>query len=100
MFVVIVKIEVDAENQRMFNNAAKKQAEVTLDRERGCLKYDVCTDLRRKSNFMLLQEYESKEAYDFHLKSEHYTTFDQITATWVAMRMVELWEKEPPIPKV
>ncbi len=97
MFIVIVKIEVDSENERMFNMAAKKQAEVSLDREKGCLKFDICTDPRRRSNFLLMQEYHSNDAYDLHLMSDHHMTFDQITAPWVAMKSIEMWEKELPL---
>ncbi|MEM7301670.1 MAG: putative quinol monooxygenase [Pseudomonadota bacterium] len=96
MIVVTVKIEVDAEHQSMFKNAALKQAEVTLDRETGCLKFEVYTDPRRRSNFLLLETYESQGAYDHHLVSEHYRTFDQISAPWVAMKEVEIWELEIP----
>jgi quinol monooxygenase YgiN len=100
MFVATVTMEVDYEYQAMFHNAAMKQAEVTLDREVGCMQFDVSFYPNRKSICFMYQVYETQAAYDHHLMSDHYITFDQITAPWVASRKVEIWDREEPLPQV
>ena len=100
MFVAAVTIEVDSENEAMFFNAAMKQAEVTLEREVGCLQYDVCFYPNRKNICFMYQVFETQAAYDHHLTTDHYNTFDQITAPWVASRKVEIWERQEPFAQV
>ncbi len=98
MFVATITIEVDSENQSMFHNAVMKQAEITLEREVGCLQFEVSFHPSRKSICFMYQVYETQSAYDHHLLSDHHLTFDQITAPWVASRKVEVWEREEPLP--
>lgn len=97
MFVVTITTDVDAENEAMFHNAAMKQAEITLGREVGCLQYDVSFNPDRRHICFTYQVYETSDAYDHHLLSEYYKTFDQITMPWVASKKVEIWERGEPL---
>ncbi len=96
MFVATITIEVDAENESIFHNAAMKQAEVSLAREVGCIQYDVSFHPTRKSICFMYQVYDSQAAYDHHLLSDHYSNFDQITLPWVASKKVDIWERAEP----
>ncbi len=96
MFVVTVALEVDSEYQSVFQNAAMKQAEITLEREVGCMQFDVCFHPSRKTMCFIYQVFETEAAYGHHLMSDHYDTFDQISAPWIASKKVEIWERQTP----
>ncbi len=96
MFVVTITIEVDAQDEAIFRNAAMKQAEVTLSREVGCIQFDVSFNPSRQNICFMYLVFESPAAYDHHLLSDHYSTFDQISLPWIASKSVEIWERREP----
>ena len=43
----------------------------TLDK--GCIRYELCQDLGNPNKFMMVEQWESQEALDAHMKAEHFT---------------------------
>ena len=60
----------------------KKLAKITLEKEKGCIKYNVTRQISHpatrgesKYNILLTQEYVNVEAFDNHCKSQHVADF-------------------------
>lgn len=81
--VLVVSEWLSKENndQKLFESF-KKLASLTLEKEQGCLKYNVTRQIshpgtkgQSKYTILLIQEYVNIEAFDSHCKSEHVSDF-------------------------
>ena len=54
----------------------------TSQRERGCLGYDLLMNEHDESEFVFLEEWENKEAFDKHGKSSH---IESVEGKWVGL---------------
>ena len=81
--VLVVSEWLSKENQeqKLFESF-KKLASLTLEKEKGCVKYNVTRQITHpgskgdsKYNILLIQEYVNIEAFDMHCKSEHVAEF-------------------------
>ncbi len=81
VFVVSEWLAKKNQENALFD-AFKKLARITLEKEKGCLKYNVTRQISHpatrgesKYHILLTQEYVSVEAFDNHCKSEHVADF-------------------------
>lgn len=63
---------------KMIDNAA-----TSLANEPGCLQFDVATDDARPDDVFLYEVYTDPEAFDAHLASAHYISFDAATTPMI-----------------
>ncbi|GJL83774.1 MAG: antibiotic biosynthesis monooxygenase [marine bacterium B5-7] len=89
MFVITVWFEVNASSQEEFAAALRQQADNSLTREADCLRFDVCRDPSRNEWFFLYEIYRDKAAFDRHLQSEHFKSFDASAAQMVVSKEVK-----------
>ena len=78
LLVVIVEMDVDPQHYQDFMELLKRNAARSLDREDGCLMFDVCApDIRQDPPSVLLYKvYASDEAFERHLEAKHFKVFD------------------------
>ena len=91
MFVVAALFEVEKGKESIFREAILRNAATSLRDEPGCHRFDVCFDDGERRCF-LYELYEDEAAFDAHVKSDHFRTFDEATASAVADRRVETYQ--------
>ena len=88
MFVITVDFEIKSEFVNEFRNRVLQQAKDSLNNEEKCLMFDVCKDEKNTNKVFLYEIYQDKDAFDYHLKSDHYLSFDKDVKNWVTKKIV------------
>jgi len=88
MFVVTVDFEIKSEYINEFRSRVSQQAKDSLNNEEKCFIFDVCYDEKNTNKVFLYEIYQDKEAFDYHLKSDHYLSFDKDVENWVTKKIV------------
>ena len=88
MFVVTVDFEIKSEYINEFRSRVLQQAKDSLNNEEKCLIFDVCYDEKNTNKVFLYEIYQDKEAFNYHLKSDHYLSFDKDVENWVTKKIV------------
>ncbi len=90
MFVVVVDFTIkdgmmDAFLQLMIENAQKSR-----ETEPGCQLFDVC---REGNDIFLYEIYDDRPAFDAHLATDHFKSFDAAVAEMVAHKSVRTFDE-------
>lgn len=93
MFVVVVRFEIKPSAWDQFLPAMKENARLSLEREPGCRQFDVCTSAAALHTVFLYEVYDSEEAFQAHLASDHFLQFNAQTAEWLVSKQVETWTR-------
>ncbi|MFL2820979.1 MAG: antibiotic biosynthesis monooxygenase [Alphaproteobacteria bacterium] len=88
MFVITVDFEIKSEFVNEFRNRVLQQAKDSLNNEKQCFIFDVCFDEKNTNKVFLYEIYQDKDAFDYHLKSDHYLSFDKDVKNWVTKKIV------------
>lgn len=72
MIKVVAKNYMKSDRLSEVIDLCKELVEETR-KEDGCIKYELYQDSEDSSILTMIEEWESKEALDLHLKSEHFT---------------------------
>ena len=88
MFVITVDFEIKSEFVNEFRNRVLQQAKDSLNNEEKCLVFDVCFDEKNTNKIFLYEIYQNEDAFDYHLKSDHYLSFDKDVKNWVTKKTV------------
>lgn len=96
MYVITVSFTVKPEHVEAFAGAMETQAGTSLEDEEGCVQFDVCTDPDDPTLFFLYEIYVDRAAFDAHLASAHFETFDATVAPWIASKTVHAYERAWP----
>ena len=91
--LVIFKI-IDGEMPR-FLERMQQQARDSLELEPECQRFDVCVDPGDSQKVLLYEIYENKAAFESHLESDHFKSFDHDVAEIVVDRKIEIYHKLP-----
>ena len=91
MYVVTVTFKIDAKHQDEFSKAMLLQAKNSLELEADCHQFDVCHDPENPCVVFLYEIYTNKEAFQLHLQSDHFKSFDANTRSWVEEKTVNTW---------
>ena len=51
---------------------AKELVEKTNELDKGCIKYELCRDVKDPQRFVMLEEWEDQNALDEHMKAKHF----------------------------
>ena len=88
MFVITVDFEIKSEFVNEFRNRVLQQARDSLNNEGKCFTFDVSFDEKNTNKVFLYEIYQDKDAFDYHLKSDHYLSFDKDVKNWVTKKTV------------
>lgn len=83
MYIVCVTVFVKPGQEDSFIRAIEKNHRGSLG-EPGCLRFDVLRAEDDPSRFFLYEVYRDKDAFAAHQKTEHYLTWRQEVADWMA----------------
>ena len=90
-FAVCVAFEISGKMVPEFTDLLRQNARDSLLREPGCLQFDICTDSSDPCEFFLYEVYDSPEAFDNHLKSNHFKTFDAAVSSMIINKQVKTY---------
>jgi autoinducer 2-degrading protein len=92
MFAVTVSLRLYEGTAQTFMPLLKKNARQSLENEPGCIRFDICSDPQRPEDVFLYELYETPAAFQVHLKTQHFLTFDRETAAMVAEKTIATFE--------
>ncbi|MDP9174950.1 MAG: antibiotic biosynthesis monooxygenase [Planctomycetota bacterium] len=72
-----------------------KQAATSLETETACQRFDVCLDPDDRCRVFLYEIYDDRQAFDLHLKTPHFLSFNSAVSPWVADKRVRLLDVAP-----
>lgn len=90
MYVVTVTIHIKDGRIDDFMPLMTKNARASLADEDECHQFDVCRD---GHEVFLYEVYENRAAFELHLESEHFLTFDTAIAEMVEARAVRVYDE-------
>ncbi len=91
MHVVTVTFEVNPEKASDFRQAVLAQARNSLRKEEQCRRFDVCINSDRPERIFLYEIYDNAEAFQAHVGSNHFKSFDATVRPWLRDKLVESW---------
>jgi quinol monooxygenase YgiN len=96
MYVVTVQFTLDSRHTGSFIPLMLENARVSRETELGCRQFDVCRDPAQLESVFLYEVYDSRAAFEQHLKTIHYQSFDHATSGMVAGKQVHVYERLDP----
>ena len=77
MIALVVTIESPPEHRDRFLEAIAEQASASLEREPGCLRFDVCAVADDENRFILYEVYADVASYEAHGQTEHFARWSR-----------------------
>ena len=93
MFVVTVDFLIKQDHVSSFVKAMKKQAYNSLNNVEGCLQFDVCHDPGNRRRIFLYEVYTDSDAFELHLKTDHFHEFNRTVGDWTESKSDHKWER-------
>lgn len=93
-FAITVTFEIDEESLGKFLPLMHENAKASVHDELGCLRFDVLVPEQQSTPpiVFLYEVYESRSAFDFHLTSPHFLSFDAATRNMIIAKSVVQYE--------
>jgi quinol monooxygenase YgiN len=91
MLIVTVRFVVKQQHLSMFTPRMRQQARDSLEREPGCRRFDIGADAADPRKIFLYEIYDDATAFDAHLASAHFQSFNADTQDWIESKTVERW---------
>jgi len=83
LIALFVTLQVHAAHRERFLAAITSQGAVSLEREPGCLQFDICVDTADPNRFLLYEVYEDSAAFDAHRETPHFAVWQEAAAECV-----------------
>jgi quinol monooxygenase YgiN len=93
MFVVTVTFVLKPGTMAAFMPLMRRQAADSLERESACRQFDILTDAGRPDLVFLYEVYDDRAAFDAHLASAHFVSFDTAVRPMIADKQVSTWTR-------
>ena len=65
-----------------------QQATLSLRNEPACKHFDVCSDPEKPNEVFLYELYDDAQAFETHLKTQHFIEFDKAVSDMITSKMV------------
>jgi len=78
MFVMLVQLQIKSELVDEFRAAILKNAELSVQRDPGCLRFDVLQHQDDPTNWYLYEVYDKEQAWVDHRKAPHFLAFMEV----------------------
>lgn len=93
MYAVVVSFQIIPARIDGFLPLMLENARLSLADEPGCERFDVCTDPARPYEVFLYELYQDRAAFDLHLQSDHFKSFDEKVAGMIEEKTVSTFAK-------
>ena len=94
MYVITVDFFIKDNLVDNFKKRVIQQANDSLNKEKDCLYFDVCFDKENINRVFLYEIYKDKNAFDEHLNSSHYLSFNKEVSPWIKEKIINNFEKQ------
>ncbi|MCR9175718.1 MAG: antibiotic biosynthesis monooxygenase [Alphaproteobacteria bacterium] len=91
MYVVTVEFVIKQDQVEAFAPLMAANAAASVRDEAGCSQFDVCWDPEGKPVCFLYEIYDDATAFQAHLASAHFKSFDAQVTDMVAEKSVRIW---------
>lgn len=91
MIAVSVTFSIRPGAMDRFMAAMHAQADNSLSREPDCLRFDICTAGEDAHEVYLYELYTDRAAFDAHLATDHFKSFDAEVAPYLAEKIVKIY---------
>jgi autoinducer 2-degrading protein len=88
-YAVCVTFTIQSGQMALFMPLMIANTQTSLADEKGCLQFDVLTDPARPDEVFLYELYDDPAAFQVHLTSLHFRSFDAATATMIADKAIK-----------
>jgi autoinducer 2-degrading protein len=78
MFVMLVKLQIKSELVDEFRGAILKNAELSVQRDPGCLRFDVLQHADDPTHWYLYEVYDKEQAWVDHRQAAHFLAFMEV----------------------
>lgn len=92
-FAVCVSFHIHEDQISAFLPLIAENAAQSLRDEPGCLQFDVLTDPSRPGEVFLYELYSDAAAFDAHLATPHFKTFDAASAAMIADKSIATYRQ-------
>lgn len=90
MYAVTVRFQIKPGQMQAFLPLMIQNARTSRETEPGCQQFDVCKD---GDTVFLYEIYDDRAAFDVHLQSDHFKSFDAAVADLVANKEVAVFDE-------
>lgn len=87
-YVITVEFILKSGSMAAFRKLMDENARNSFDFEPGCLRFDVLVPLDCEDKIFLYEIYSDKAAFETHLKTEHFQTFNRKSNDLVQSRTI------------
>ena len=78
MFIMVVKLQVKPELVGEFKDAIVKNAQLSVERDWGCVRFDVLQQRDDPTRWILYEVYDEEQAWVDHRAAAHFLAFKQV----------------------
>jgi autoinducer 2-degrading protein len=78
MFVMLVKLEIKPELLDEFEAAILRNAALSIERDPGCLRFDVLQQADDPTRWVLYEVYDKEQAWVDHRSAAHFLAFMEV----------------------
>ncbi|MEX3017579.1 putative quinol monooxygenase [Gymnodinialimonas hymeniacidonis] len=96
MYAVVVTFKLKPGQAKAFLALMRDNAATSLSTEEGCHRFDVCTDPARPEEVFLYELYDDRAAFDTHLASAHFQTFDTTAGPMISSKSITTYAQVHP----
>ena len=96
MYVVTVEFTIHPERMPVFMPLMVDNARASREQEPGCRQFDVCLDPAAPNIVYLYEVYDDRAAFDAHLATAHFRSFDAAVRDMVAAKAVRSYIRTDP----
>lgn len=96
MYIVTVEFSVKPGQVAEFMPLMVENARASREAEPGCRQFDVCADPGAPHLVFLYEVYDDRAAFDAHLATEHFKSFDKRVGPMLAGKVVRTYLRKDP----
>jgi len=96
MYIVTVEFTIHLERMSAFMPLIVDNARASREQEPGCRQFDVCLDPAAPNIVYLYEAYDDRAAFDAHLATAHFKSFDAAVRDMVAAKAVRTYIRTDP----
>jgi quinol monooxygenase YgiN len=87
-YVIMVDFRLKPHCQAEFRRLIDENARTSVRAEPGCRLFDVLEPTKEKDRVVLYEIYDDRAAFELHLKTAHFASFNSASAPLVAEKIV------------